>query len=351
MSPARTLLALAFLAVAAAAPLLAPYDPGRQFADYQYAPPTAVRMDGGGIFAVPTRLVDRLMGRYEAVPGARVALPWWATDEDAPVFLLGTDDLGRDVLSRVLHGARLSVGLGVVATLATLMLGAALGGWAGVTGGRVEAVLLQMGDVMLVAPITYLVVLLRAWLPERLDTLTAFAAMTCVFAVATWPWVARGVRAIVATEREREYVVAARALGATPGRVLWYHLLPACRGFLLGQVALLVPTFVLAEAALSFVGLGFPADVASWGAMIHSASDVTTIVDRPWLLAPAAAVFLLVLAANVTSNSSGQAPLPVRDRTGQSGYLVAAGDRPTAWRPRGDTVSPAAADPAKIGGN
>ena len=337
MTPVRSLLAVAWLVVAAAAPVVAPYDPAYRFEDYPFAPPMAVRVDGGGAFAVPIVLADRLMGRYEQVAGARAPLPWWAPDASAPVFLLGTDDLGRDVLSRLLHGARSSVGLGVVAALATLLLGAAVGGWAGITGGRVEAVLLRVGDVLLVAPITYLVVLLRAWLPERLDAGSAFVAMTAVFAVATWPWVARGVRAIVAAEREREYVQAARAIGATPGRVLWHHLLPACRGFLLGQVALLVPTFVLAEAALSFVGLGFPSDVPSWGAMIRDGSDVNTVVDRPWLLAPAAAVFLVVLAANLVNDGDGQTPLPARAWTTTPQPSITAGDRPGP-RMRGHAV-------------
>ena len=317
-------LAIVCVLLAAVSSSLAPSDPLRRFDAFPYAAPMRVHIGAGGLYAVPMQPGDVIDRAYELVPGARAPLPWWADDSDPPVFLLGTDDLGRDVLSRVLHGARLSVGLAVIATLATLVLGAAMGGWAGAAGGRIEAVLLQVGDILLVAPITYLVVLLRAWLPDRLDAGTAFAAMTAVFALATWPWVARGVRAIVAAERERDYVVAARALGASSARVLWHHVLPACGGFLFGQVALLVPTFVLAEATLSFVGLGFPDDVGSWGSMIHAAADVTTIADRPWLLAPAGAVFLLVLAANLVGSRGGQLPLPTT-RPRASGEVVFAG--------------------------
>jgi peptide/nickel transport system permease protein len=304
-------LAAAFVALALLAPLLAPYDPARRFEDYPYAPPMGIRLGAAGPYAVPIRLEDRLMQEYATLAGARAPLPWLAGPADPPVFLLGTDDIGRDVLSRLLAAARLSVGLAVAATLATLLLGAVVGGWAGLAGGRVESWLLQAGDVLLVAPITYVVVLLRAWLPDDLGMREAFVAMTAVFALATWPWVARGVRGLIAAERERDYVAAARALGASPARVLWHHLLPACRGFLLGQVALLVPTFVLAEAALSYVGLGFPSGVPSWGGMIKDASDVTTMTDRPWLLAPAAAVFLSVLAANLVASRGGQVPVPV----------------------------------------
>ena len=114
-----------------------------------------------------------------------------------------------------------------------------------------------------------------------------------------WPIVARGVRAIIASERERDYAMAGVALGAGPARLLLRHLLPAARGYLVVQATLLLPAFILAEATLSYVGLGFPEPVASWGTMLHDASSVRAFADFPWLLSPAVAIFAVVLGLNL----------------------------------------------------
>jgi peptide/nickel transport system permease protein len=122
-----------------------------------------------------------------------------------------------------------------------------------------------------------------------------------VLAAVGWPLPARGVRAVVAAERAREYAEAARALGASRTRLLLCHLLPAARGFLVVQTTLLVPAFVLAEATLSFVGLGFSEPIPSWGAMLREAGRGRALVDAPWLLAPAVAIVLSALAVNLTA--------------------------------------------------
>ena len=122
-------------------------------------------------------------------------------------------------------------------------------------------------------------------------------------------WVARGVRGIIASEREREYVMAGRALGAGPVRLLAVHLLPATRGYLATQATLLLPAFILAEATLSYVGLGFPDSVPTWGTMLHDVSNVALLGEAPWMLAPAAAIFLVVLAVNLVVQGGGRCPV------------------------------------------
>ena len=114
-----------------------------------------------------------------------------------------------------------------------------------------------------------------------------------------WPFVAKGVRAIVAAERDREYVQAAQSLGASPARILVHHLIPACAGYLIVQATLLLPAFIIAEATLSFVGLGFPDPVASWGTMLAETANIGSVARFPWTLAPAAAIFLVVLGTNL----------------------------------------------------
>ena len=283
MSAGRhALMLLATLTVAAlAGPWLAPYDAARQFRDYLHAPPMPPR-PSAGLQVYPLRLADRLEQRYEEDRSRTLPLPW-AADEAAgpdgaePVFLLGADTYGRDVLSRLLSGARLSIGIGLLSVLGAVLIGAAAGAWAGYRGGWIDESVMRVADFILLLPVLYVVLVLRAVLPLVLPVEAAAAIMIAIFSMVGWPQVARGVRAIVSAEREREYVVAARSLGAGHARVLARHLLPACGGYLAVQASLLLPAFILAEATLSYVGLGFPDTAASWGTMLPEAADVNVI--------------------------------------------------------------------------
>jgi peptide/nickel transport system permease protein len=292
------------LAAALGAPWLAPHDPSRQLRDLAHAPPMPPRiLDGGRLrtpFVYPLRLADRLERRYEedrtrplplaeavgraAEPGAGAWLP------------LGGDALGRDVLSRLLHGARASLGVALAATILALALGALVGGIAGFAGGWVDDLLMRLTDFVLVLPVIYVVLTLRAAMPLVLSPAEVFWIMTAVFALAGWPYPARGVRALVAAERRKEYAEAARALGAGRWRILLLHLLPATRGFLTVQATLLAPAFIGAEATLSYVGFGFPAPFPSWGVMLQEAANIGVISDAPWLLLPAAAIVVAILS-------------------------------------------------------
>lgn len=301
-------LAAAFAALALVAPWLAPYEAGRAFRDFLHAPPMRPRVAGfGAPVAHPLVLVDRLEQRYEADTSRLVPLPWF--DRDAavrmPVFLLGADSFGRDVLSRLLYGARVSIGLALVATLGTVLVGALAGAWAGFRGGWIDEAVMRVADFILVLPVIYVVLVLRSVLPLSLPAPTIFLLAAWIFIAVGWPFVARGVRAIVSSERQREYVLAARALGAGPARVLVRHLIPACTGYLVVQATLLMPAFVLAEATLSFVGLGFPDDVPTWGTMLVEAANITQAARFPWVLAPAAAIFAVVFTTNLVLADNG----------------------------------------------
>jgi peptide/nickel transport system permease protein len=280
------------------APHLAPYGATERFDDHLLAPPMRLHLDRQGAYVVPLRLVDRLEQRFEPVPGGRIPLPWTA-DAGQPALLLGADGLGRDVLSRTLHGARTSLGLALLATIGTLLVGALLGAWAGLAGGRVDVMVNKAGDILLVLPLLYAVVALRAALPLVLSLGVVVTTLAAIFVLLGWPRVARGVRAIVRAEAQQEHVFAARALGASRWRILVRHVLPACAGFLAVQTALLVPMFVLAESTLSYVGLGFPDGVPSWGTALTDAATVSAITRAPWTLAPAVAIFAVVLVTNL----------------------------------------------------
>jgi len=315
--------------VAMFAAWLTPHSPGERFEDRIYAPPMLVHViDSNGSwrtpFVYPVRLVDRLERRYEEDCAHPVELRWFSggvivgvpPGEGGPWLPLGGDGSGRDVFARLVFGSRLSLGVALVATLGALLIGTLVGGAAGAAGGLVDDGLMRLSDFVLVLPAMYVVLALRASMPLVLATPAVFALVAGIMALVGWPLVARGVRAIVAAERERDYAQAARSLGMGRSRLLVRHLLPAARGYLATQAALLLPGFILAEATLSYVGLGFPDPDASWGSMLQEAGNIAAIADAPWTLVPALAIFAVVLAVNLVVEAPEFTVLPGLGRRG-----------------------------------
>lgn len=320
-------LLVAIALAALLAPWLAPNPPEQGFKDLLYAPPTPVRVYENGVrapFIHPWRLISR-RGREFAPETRRLTLRWFADgrliaadpDAGAPLLLLGADSYGRDVFARVLHGGRTTLALALVATCAATLLGLLVGGAAGYAGGWLDMVLSRGAEFVLVLPAIYVALAIRSVMPLVLAPLTVFATLTGIFAFLGSPIVARGVRAIVLAEREQEYALAARATGAGDLRLLVRHLLPATRGYLGVQATLLFPAFILAEATLSYVGLGFSPSTTTWGTMLRDAANVSLLADMPWTLAPAVAIFLAVLGANLAVQGSGRAPVQL-DHVGGS---------------------------------
>jgi peptide/nickel transport system permease protein len=312
---------LGFVAVlAAAAPWIGPNPPDRAFPDLFNAPPTAVHVwDGGprGPFIYRQRLISRLERRFETVTTMPVPLRWFTDgrlvtadpEAGAPLLLLGADGYGRDVFARLVNGSRLTLALALMATLGATLLGGLVGGVSGYAGGRVDLLLSRLTEFVLVLPALYVVLALRAALPLVVPPSTVFFSLAGIFVLLGWPTVARGVRAIVASERSRDYVAAAEAIGAGRTRVLVRHLLPSARGHLAMQATLLLPAFILAEATMSYIGLGFSEATPTWGTMLQEASNVALLGDTPWALAPAGAIFLVVLAVNLAVQRPGRGPV------------------------------------------
>lgn len=291
---------------ALAAPWISPQGPHLQFADRSYAPPMRVHVRHGDTWHAPfvyrQVLVDRVSRQFAEDTTTRVPLRWWtdgrlvSVDQgNGPLLWLGADGLGRDVWSRVWHGARLSLGVALAGALGALLIGTFLGALAGAMRGLTDMAITGVADFVVVLPAVYLVLVLRAAMPLVLDTPVVFLLMTILFSIAAWPHVARGVRAIVATERQRDYAEAARAAGAGHVRLLG-HLVPAAYGFLRTELVLLIPALLVAEATISFLGLGFPEPMPSWGLMLQDASSVSAMQLAPWMLSPALFLFVGVLA-------------------------------------------------------
>jgi peptide/nickel transport system permease protein len=303
------------------APAIAPHATDDRFAGLLNAPPTVLHVrDAAGAwhapFIHPWTRVSQLEQRYEEDRSAIVPVVWLsgghlirsADDARAPLLLLGADSFGRDVFSRLLFGARISLALSLTAALAAMCLGALIGGIAGYSGGPLDDGLMRASEFVLVLPAMYVALALRSVMPLVLSAGTVFLLLMGIFAIVGAPFISRGVRAIVRTERSLDYAVAAASLGAGHARLLARHLLPATSGFILVQLTLLVPSFIVAEATLSYVGLGFPEPVASWGTMLREASNIRTFSDFPWLLSPAAAMFLVVLGLNLIVQSRATGP-------------------------------------------
>lgn len=305
-------LVLIWVAAGAFAPVLSPNPPAAQF-EYPYVPPMRPRLiDADGRwrapFVYPIRVASLIERRYEIDRSRPVSLLWFSngrlvstSDPSTPLLLLGSDAINRDVFARLLHGARASLGVAIVAGLCALIVGAAAGAAAGYAGGWLDDLIMRVADLLILLPAIYIVLALRAVMPLTLGFQQVFWLMAVILAVVGWPHVARPVRAIVAAESHREYVEAARAVGAGPGRIVVRHLVPAAGHALVTQATLLLPAFVLSEATLSYVGLGFPDPTASWGTMLLEAGrNVRAVSDYPWMLAPAVAIILFVLGLHLT---------------------------------------------------
>jgi peptide/nickel transport system permease protein len=296
---------LALLALAGlTAPWLAPYDPAEQVdpASAGDRPPLtrlqAVHTrDGRWLLADDVRRRGEVIeldrrGVTSSLPLAQVANPSAAGVADSHFFVLGTDRLGRDVLSRLLHGARVSLAIGVLALLLALTLGIAVGAAAGAAGGWIDLVLMRAVDAMLAFPTLLLALVAAALLRSSLLTLVLILGGTA------WMSVARLVRAEVLAVKERDFVLAARAAGLPPLAILWRHLLPNAMTPVAVDASLRIGDLILVEAALSFLGLGVQPPTPSWGSMIADGRDA---LSSAWWVAvfPGLAIALAVMAFNL----------------------------------------------------
>lgn len=313
-------LVLMVVLLAVFAPWIAPNDPGAMFTDRAYAPPAKIHVrDADGWrrpFVYRYTLVDRISRTYVEEHSQAAPLRWFSSGHlvsldpaDGPLLLCGADALGRDLCARLIFGARVSLGVSLIGACGALLLGALLGAAAGTVGGRVETVVMTIADFVLVLPVVYLMIVLRATRPLVIETSEVFVLMAALFACAAWPDVARGVRAIVSTERTRDYAAAARAAGAGPVRLVG-HLLPAAYGFLRTEFVLLIPALLVAESSLSFVGFGFEGNTPSWGGLLKESETLTAMYSAPWLLLPAAALFLVILALQTVAGGHPQPLTP-----------------------------------------
>ena len=219
-------------------------------------------------------------------------------DSAQPVFLFGSDYLGRDVFSRTLYGSRISMFIGFGGVILTFALGVTLGGVAGYLGGTVDEVIMRVVDFMVATPSIPLWMGLAAAIPRDWPVVRTYFAITIILSVLGWGGLARAVRGKLLSLREEDFIMAARVYGASPSRLIGRYMLPNFMSYLLVNITLAVPYTILGETSLSFLGLGIQPPAVSWGTLLKDAQQLTVVAQRPWQMIPGIFVVLTVLMFN-----------------------------------------------------
>ena len=305
------------------APFLAPYALDYSDRTLFYAQPVGVHLiDARGRphlrpFVYAYRVVDASVPTYAMdttrtydirffVHGAPYRLFWlvptdihlMGVDPPARLFLLGTDQFGRDLLSRILYGSLISLLIGVIVVLITFPIGMILGGVAGYYGGWTDNVIMRSVEVLAAFPSFYLLLTLASVLPPTLSSGARLFMISAVFSLVGWGGLARVLRGIVFGIREVEFVLAARAAGLRDLRVIVRHVLPSTMSYVIVAATLTIPGVILGESGLSFLGLGVQEPSTSWGLLLAQAQSIEALTQFPWLLTPGLMIVLAVLAFN-----------------------------------------------------
>jgi peptide/nickel transport system permease protein len=215
---------------------------------------------------------------------------------DGTYFVLGTDRLGRDMFSRIVYAARVSLTIGVIGIVLSFTLALILGGLAGYYGGWIDNVVQRLTEIIRSFPHLPLWLALSAALPVTWSPLLVYFGITLILALLDWPSLGRAVRSKLLSLREEDYAVAAQLMGAKPKRIIARHLLPGFMSHLIASATLSIPSMILAETALSFLGLGLRPPITSWGVLLNEATDINVVAVNWWLMLPVVPVILVILA-------------------------------------------------------
>lgn len=231
-------------------------------------------------------------------------------DSTQPFYLLGTDRIGRDVFSRLIHSARVSLTVGLVGIALTFSMGIVIGGISGLIGGRLDDLIQRIIEILISIPTLPFWLALAALVPITWNSLQTYFMITIILSLLSWMGLARVVRSKFLSLRHEDFVLAARLDGSSNWRLIMRHMLPSFMSHIIASVTLSIPGMIIGETALSFLGLGLRPPIVSWGVMLQDAQRITTIANYPWLLAPAGAIFITVLAMNFVGDGLRDAADP-----------------------------------------
>lgn len=303
---------------------IAPYTANERNASHLYAPPQSIsyfhdgRFIGPHIYPTTAKAdLENFRWTYTEDKAAPVKLEFFCgggehrflaflkttwhlfcAPDDSTIFLLGSDRLGRDVFSRILYGAQLSLTVGLIGICVSFVLGIGFGSVAGYFGGKTDWVIQRLIEILRSLPELPLWLALSAAVPSHWGPVAVFFIISIILGILDWPGLARAVRAKFLSLREEEFVRAAEMMGAKPSRIILRHMLPNFSSHLIASAMLSIPAMILGETALSFLGLGLRAPAVSWGVMLNDAQNLASIEIYPWTAIPMIPIILIVLAFN-----------------------------------------------------
>lgn len=317
---------------------LAPYGLSNRHVDFIHAPPQSLHLFHEGEFLGPFvygydyRLnMENLKREYtvntEKVQKVRFfcraeSYRFWGliesdrhlfcAAEGGTLFLHGTDRLGRDVMSRMIYGARISLTIGLIGITISFLLGISIGGIAGYFGGIADMVIQRIIEVLQSIPSVPLWLALAAIMPVTWSPIVIYFGITVILGLIDWTGLARAVRSKLLALREEDYVLAAQLMGARPSRIIARHLVPGFMSHLIATATISIPTMILAETALSFLGLGLRAPITSWGVLLTEAQNISAVALYPWLMFPVVPVIMVILAFNFLGDGLRDASDPYK---------------------------------------